>query len=529
MSWLRACSEAIDKPTEKIMMRLRVLLPVLAYAILSGCSGGASQPSETSYHAQVTTDEEETEVQLLKFVEDGAESPTVEDLGTWRLGYGAMKYLVGQGSVPSWQTEVPPQCLNSSTLGTDEAGACVARPLLASFAPILRSLGIDKQDVTFNPMYSTNNESAYTQTDIDTMNERLDGFVSSQLGFAVAPAPDGLLDGGGLESYRHDANSLRHRYDWMGALDDRRTLSTLSIPGTHDSVSRYGGDIVQTQSQDLNTQLNSGIRAFDIRLKCTADGKALIGFHGDFYQRINFDDILGTMSSYLRRYPRESLVVRIKNEASANKDPCSYAGVSFQSVFRTYYERYKDSIWQAPSSTDRNCPTPNLTLLEMRGRIVILQDFSTNGAPCMGIGYSDLPILDDWAIGAMWDLYDKKWSPIKTRLGEMRPGTPRSRPNVTFLSASTGTFPYFFASGKSSNGTGAHQFWAGFRHRSTWFDFPHSPKNCNKSCSVVYIGTNELTMQWLRNASPKPRYTGIVFADFPGKDLIDEIIGANYR
>jgi len=67
--------------------------------------------------------------------------------------------------------------------------------------------------------------------------------------------------------YAHDARVLTRNPDWMGKLKDDVKLSQLSIPGTHDTMSRFGGPIVETQTLTLANQLESGIRVFDMRCR----------------------------------------------------------------------------------------------------------------------------------------------------------------------------------------------------------------------------------------------------------------------
>ena len=47
---------------------------------------------------------------------------------------------------------------------------------------------------------------------------------------------------------------------------------------------------------------------------------------------------------------------------------------------------------------------------------------------------------------------------------------------------------------------------------------------------MLYEGTNELTLTYLKNHPPqwRPKRWGIIVMDFPGEDLIDEIISSNF-
>ena len=52
----------------------------------------------------------------------------------------------------------------------------------------------------------------------------------------------------------------------MKLLSDTLPVCKLSIPGTHDSGAIYGGCMLKTQDAGIFSQLELGIRAFDIRL-----------------------------------------------------------------------------------------------------------------------------------------------------------------------------------------------------------------------------------------------------------------------
>ena len=79
----------------------------------------------------------------------------------------------------------------------------------------------------------------------------------------------------------------------MAKLDNSRSLASLSIPGTHDSLSILGGDLTQTQenygqsADSVVAQLNAGIRFIDVRLRIVSPNK-LVAHHGAVYLNANF-------------------------------------------------------------------------------------------------------------------------------------------------------------------------------------------------------------------------------------------------
>lgn len=64
-----------------------------------------------------------------------------------------------------------------------------------------------------------------------------------------------------------------HAEDWMADIDGETMLSSISIPGTHDSATQYVGMryIFQCQDTSIAQQLVDGYRYFDMRL--VLDGK----------------------------------------------------------------------------------------------------------------------------------------------------------------------------------------------------------------------------------------------------------------
>ncbi|WP_233498140.1 phosphatidylinositol-specific phospholipase C domain-containing protein, partial [Listeria innocua] len=85
---------------------------------------------------------------------------------------------------------------------------------------------------------------------------------------------------------------------WMSALPDTTNLASLSIPGTHDTMS-YNGDmtwtltkpLARTQKMSLYQQLEAGIRYIDIRAK---DNLKI--YHGPIYLNASLSGVLETIT-----------------------------------------------------------------------------------------------------------------------------------------------------------------------------------------------------------------------------------------
>ncbi|RSM36453.1 hypothetical protein DMA12_40200 [Amycolatopsis balhimycina DSM 5908] len=314
-------------------------------------------------------------------------------------------------------------------------------------------------------------------------------------------------------AYSHDSTTGATNQGWMGWLPDSAPLSELTLPGTHDSgASRSGGDIALTQSMTLGEQLNAGIRAWDIRLG-EADGRLKV-YHGVVSQGQDFEnDVLATASNYLAASPTEAIVMRVKHEIGPED--------GFDTMVKADLDKYS-RVYTGTSD--------NPALGDIRGKIVVLQDFSSSTR--MGLPWGSLAIQDNYSMNTNWDLAGK-WRAIKGQLDTAQFG-PRDTTYVNFLSASGGSFPYFVASGNSSPGTGAPNLLTGMTrgvidtcsgNSQCISEFPS--ENCALgTCSVAFEGMDILTKNEINRRGWPNRY-GIVMADFPGASLIHSLIESN--
>ncbi|MBF2062909.1 MAG: phosphatidylinositol-specific phospholipase C [Calothrix sp. C42_A2020_038] len=308
-------------------------------------------------------------------------------------------------------------------------------------------------------------------------------------------------------AYVNASNIGYNNPNWMAKIPDNRNLSSLSIPGTHDSMSLHGGDVVTTQSMSLATQLNSGIRVLDIRCRHINDSFAI--HHGVVYQKANFDDVLKTVADFLANNPSETVLMRVKEEYKPQNNTRS-----FEETFKKYNEKYSKFIW-APTSQ-------NPKLGDVRGKIVILQDFSASSQ--FGLQYNRFDSQDNYNLKTNWDLH-QKWTYVKAHINKAN-ASNKDKFFINYLSGSGGSFPYFVASGHSSPGTSAPRLSTGATTPAFKNKYPDFPRvNCRIGiCTIAFEGTNVLTYEKIKN---KQMYTGIIMADFPGGGLIDSVIKLN--
>ena len=120
-----------------------------------------------------------------------------------------------------------------------------------------------------------------------------------------------------------------HAEDWMADIDGETMLSSISIPGTHDSATQYVGMryIFQCQDTSIAQQLVDGYRYFDMRL--VLDGKEdeqiLILKHnfakckeggGLFAKALKLSNVLSDVYAFLQEHPSETVILCMKAENS---------------------------------------------------------------------------------------------------------------------------------------------------------------------------------------------------------------------
>lgn len=177
--------------------------------------------------------------------------------------------------------------------------------------------------------------------------------------------------------------------NWMAALPDGLKLNQLSIPGTHDSAAMHGGLAVQTQSWTISEQLQGGIRYFDIRARRTKSSFAI--HHGSFFQHQMFGDVMNAMVAFLRTQPRETILMRVGEEYTAEK-----GSKSFGDIWNGYMQRYGAYMYKGDGTT---IPT----LGQARGKIVVLRNDGEIPSQ-YGVNYKSATIQDKYKV---WYLQNK--------------------------------------------------------------------------------------------------------------------------
>lgn len=185
-----------------------------------------------------------------------------------------------------------------------------------------------------------------------------------------------------LSPLRFPENSAEQ---WMAELDDSRSISSLSVPGTHDSgaVYSFGGVFGKCQTLGISDQLRIGVRFFDIRLRLVDD--ELIVYHDFVEQKAKFADVLEELAGYLEENPSEFLIVSLKEEYGPLRSE-----KQFTKVLEDMLRQYPDVV-----CADKGLPE---NVGSARGKIYIIARYADN---TMGIG-----CYEGWENNTSFELHD---------------------------------------------------------------------------------------------------------------------------
>ena len=144
-----------------------------------------------------------------------------------------------------------------------------------------------------------------------------------------------------------------NRSDWMSQLPDSTPLRSMTIPGTHQTMSRHG--IWVCQHRSIADQYEMGVRFVDIR--CRRYWDSLPIHHGQWYQKINLWGVLWITVRFLRDNPRETILMLVEDEQHKTIE----GDLSFSNlVWLAFRDENASVLHSVPD-----------TLGEARGRIIL--------------------------------------------------------------------------------------------------------------------------------------------------------------
>ena len=176
---------------------------------------------------------------------------------------------------------------------------------------------------------------------------------------------------------------------WMSKINDKKKLVLINIPGSHDSaaflINKIGSCFAQTQYLDITSQLNIGVRIFDIRItennsccvwniinnnnKIKNWMDSIICCHGvcDCYhiennKKINltYESVLLQIKNFLNKNPTETIILRTNSGRGNKYKNIQMAKEIFDSILSDIAIEYNNK----------------LILGDVRGKVVFL--FNTN-------------------------------------------------------------------------------------------------------------------------------------------------------
>jgi len=268
--------------------------------------------------------------------------------------------------------------------------------------------------------------------------------------------------------YHYSSTACADNPDWMADLPDHWHISELSIPGTHDTYSKWEDSwTAHCQMMPMVNQLQSGIRVLDVRLR--VEGDRLQTCHGIYQFWSYFEHVLDSSVAFLETHDQETILMRVaqnwkdkKRDGSRERFLENFKENYMLKVYEdttTYYERW---FWHPDES---EYPT-NPTLGELRGKIVLLAADPLDGlgvtdTTLYGLQFGDatMDIQDSYDMSTIWSM-GWKWQGIHNQLEDARTGDPETI-YLNYLSGSGGVFPYFVASGHTDPSNGANHLWAG--------------------------------------------------------------------
>ena len=254
---------------------------------------------------------------------------------------------------------------------------------------------------------------------------------------------------------------------WMAELKDSTLITAVTIPGTHDSACRTGGEVAKCQTWDIHEQLKAGIRFFDFRCRNIKDRFYI--YHNLVDCGVSLEGVLRIIEEFLVKNPSEFVVMRIDDERYHD-----YATKSFNDLYLEYAEEHSEFLMQTLSR--------RITVKEARGKYLVIKNF-----PGKGTGYEW-----DWKSQSLQDRYQpagviEKWRHIEQHFEKTEPNPTKFYINfLTACSPKRREFPRFYA------------------------------YECNKR-AYEYLGKK----------SAKHQYKGIIVMDFPGEGLVKRCIDHN--
>jgi 1-phosphatidylinositol phosphodiesterase len=215
-------------------------------------------------------------------------------------------------------------------------------------------------------------------------------------------------------------------HDWLDKLDGGQPISTITLPGTHDSGARkepFPGT-ARTQSATIAQQLDFGIRLLDIRCRHLNDSFAI--YHGIANQDLTFAEVIRQVSGFLEENSSEFVVMSIAETNKAKNNT------------RSFTQTLDSYLKKDPGRWHLKPEIPSLD--SARGKIVLLRRFqrdkiqgidATNWPNNTTFSKNGLVVQDRYQV----EKIDTKWKHITAQFAS---AVQNRKPNLIHLNFTSG-------------------------------------------------------------------------------------------
>lgn len=274
--------------------------------------------------------------------------------------------------------------------------------------------------------------------------------------------------------------------NWMRWIPDETPLTVLSVPGTHDTMARFGGGIAETQSMTLYEQLRAGIRTIDIRARHIEDRFEI--YHGPIHQNASFSDVLIACNTFLAQNPTETILLWLSDASTPGEKDCTR---TYRETFLWYRDQspYGQRIYKGANFSNYAVP-----LGTVRGKIVIIADFPGDDGYCPTCGFRGSGVYQNHS-GEVLTAFEipAKWIATIEQGLVTAAGSPANMYENSLSGGGGGVWPIDLANGLPG-----------------------------------YEGMNYRYIKYLFTGN-QHRTTGLLYMDFPGAGIIAAIIAHNMK
>lgn len=194
---------------------------------------------------------------------------------------------------------------------------------------------------------------------------------------------------GGEDSEASSADAYKPHVDhskWMAPLVDSRMVADLSLPGAHVACTAEGWHLekmisentAKTQDLTIDEQLKVGVRVFDLRpervYNAATTGYDLRCCHSIMQTNLLVKDFFLKLKTFLTENPTEFCIVTC--HLTNSNDPVSYS---------SWRKEFAELINGSDLSGLFSDFKPNITVGEMRGRVLLLSRYEYDGTMVGGI------------------------------------------------------------------------------------------------------------------------------------------------